>query len=185
VLGERGHGIYEHYGLPMDDDVVVGTLSKGLGCVGGFVAGKRDVINLLRAVATPYAFSASLTPAVVAAAIEGLRILEESDELVRQLRCNVKAARAALQEFGVDADSASPIISLRLPQGMSAKTAVGLAERAGVFLNGIGYPAVPAGMDMLRVNISAGHVDADLQPLVEALGSIFEAAPQVRQEVAP
>lgn len=158
VLGEAGRGIVDHYKLHGRVDVEVGTLSKAFGVVGGFVAGKKIIVDWLRQKARPFLFSSAATPADVAASIEAVKILSNSGSLVKKLWDNAKYFKSGLKKAGFDiGKSETPITPIMLGE---AKLAMEFSKKLfakGIFAVAIGYPTVPMGKARIRVMISAAH----------------------------
>lgn len=158
VLGEAGRGIVDYYKLHGRVDVEVGTLSKAFGVVGGFVAGKKIIVDWLRQKARPFLFSSAATPADVAASIEAVKILSNSGSLVKKLWDNAKYFKSGLKKAGFDiGKSETPITPIMLGE---AKLAMEFSKKLfakGIFAVAIGYPTVPMGKARIRVMISAAH----------------------------
>lgn len=172
VLGKGGRGIVDHFGLHGRVDVEVGTLSKAFGVVGGLVAGKKPIIDWLRQRGRPFLFSSAMTAPDVAACIEAVNILQESDELVARLWENARILRAGMQALGFDTGhSQTPIIPLMLGEAPLAQQFSRKLFEHGVFAMAIGYPTVPMGKARIRVMNSAAHSQADLEQALD----IFEA----------
>lgn len=163
VLGDHGRGIASHFNLTGQVDIEIGTLSKAFGVVGGYIAGKKELIEYLKQKARPFLFSSSLSPADTAAALEAVRILEESDERVKKLWENAEYFKKQMTSLGFDVGhSETPITPVML---YDAKVASKFSERLfeeGIFAQSIGYPVVPKGKARIRVMISAVHTRDDL-----------------------
>jgi len=163
VLGESGRGAVDHFHMHGRVDVEIGTLSKAFGVVGGFVAGKRVIVEHLRQKGRPFLFSSALTPADVAACSAAVDILQSSDELVRKLWSNTRYFKDKIRAEGLDTGkSETPITPVMLGD---AKLAQEFSRRLfddGVFAMAIGYPTVPMGKARIRVMISATHSEQDL-----------------------
>ncbi len=163
VLGRSGRGAVDHFQLHRRVDVEIGTLSKAFGVVGGFVAGKKIVIDHLRQKGRPFLFSSALTPADTAACSEAVDILESSDELVQKLWSNTRYFKSRITAAGFDIGaSQTPITPIMLGD---AKVAQQFSRRLfdeDVFAMAIGYPTVPMGKARIRVMISATHSPEDL-----------------------
>jgi glycine C-acetyltransferase len=168
VLGESGRGAVDHFHMHGRVDVEVGTLSKAFGVVGGFVAGKRIIIEHLRQKGRPFLFSSALTPSDVAACSAAVDILQSSDDLVRKLWSNTGYFKKRIREAGFDTGkSETPITPVMLGE---AKTAQEFSRRLfdqGVFAMAIGFPTVPMGKARIRVMISATHSEQDLDYGIE------------------
>jgi glycine C-acetyltransferase len=164
VLGRGGRGIVDHFNLHGRVHVEVGTLSKAFGVVGGLVAGKRSIIDWLRQRGRPFLFSSAMTSPDVAACIEAVNMLEESEELVEKLWRNAEFLRKGLIELGFDTGhSVTPIIPLMLGEAQVAQDFSRRLFAAGIFITATVYPTVPLGKARLRVMNSAAHSQEDLE----------------------
>lgn len=173
VLGHGGRGIVDHFGMHGRVDVEVGTLSKAFGVVGGYVAGKREIVEWLRQRGRPFLFSSAIPAADAAACIAAVDILEESTQLVERLWDNARYFKAEMKRLGFDTGSSeTPITPVMLGEAQLAQDfSRALFERA-VFAMAIKYPTVPQGKARIRVMISAAHSKADLDRGLE----VFERA---------
>jgi glycine C-acetyltransferase len=173
VLGSNGRGAVDHFHMHGRVDVEIGTLSKAFGVVGGFVAGKKLIVEHLRQKGRPFLFSSALTPADVAACSAAVDILQGSDELVRRLWSNTRYFKAKMRDAGFNTGSSeTPITPVMLGE---AKTAQQFSRRLfeeGVFAMAIGFPTVPLGKARIRVMISATHEEKDLDFGVEKFSKI-------------
>jgi glycine C-acetyltransferase len=168
VLGESGRGAVDHFHMHGRVDVEIGTLSKAFGVVGGFVAGKRIVIEHLRQKGRPFLFSSALTPADVAACIAAVEILESSDDLVQKLWSNARYFKRRMQAAGFDTGkSETPITPIMLGEAKAAQEFSRKLFERGVFAMAIGFPTVPMGKARIRAMISATHSEQDLDYGVE------------------
>jgi glycine C-acetyltransferase len=173
VLGDSGRGIVDHFHLHGRVDIEVGTLSKAFGVVGGFVAGKKELIEYLKQKARPFLFSSSLSPAEAGAALEAVRILTQSGEVVERLWENAKYFKDKLNILGFDTwHSETPITPVMLYDAKVAKEFSLKLFEEGIFAQSIGYPTVPKGLARIRVMISAAHTKEDLDFAVEKFGKI-------------
>lgn len=163
VVGSNGRGIVDHFHLHGRVDIEVGTLSKAFGIVGGFIAGKKALIDYLKQKARPFLFSSSLSPAETAAATAAVRKLSSSDELVQTLWSNAGYFKERLKSLGFDTGhSETPITPVML---YDAKLSSNFSKRLfeeGIFASSIGFPTVPRGKARLRIMISAAHSRKDL-----------------------
>ncbi|OQY10422.1 MAG: 8-amino-7-oxononanoate synthase [Marinitoga sp. 4572_148] len=154
-------------------DIEVGTLSKAFGVVGGFVAGKKELIEYLKQKARPFLFSSSLSPAETGAALEAVRILTESGDVVKKLWDNAKYFKDKLNVLGFDTwHSETPITPVMLYDAKVAKEFSLKLFEEGIFAQSIGYPTVPKGLARIRVMISAAHTKEDLDFAVEKFEKI-------------
>ena len=173
-MGQTGRGTHEHAGVMGRVDLLTGTLGKALGgASGGYVSGKKEIIDLLRQRSRPYLFSNTLAPAITAASIRVLDLLTESTELRDKLFANTAYYREqmALAGFAVG-DGIHPIVPVmlgdaRLAQEMSRR----MIER-GVFVVGFFYPVVPQGKARIRTQISAAHSKDDLDFAIQTFVAV-------------
>lgn len=171
VLGRGGRGIVDHFDLHGQVDIEIGTMSKAFGVVGGIVAGKQPIIDWIKQRGRPFLFSSAMTVPDVAACLEAVDMLENSDELVQKLWSNGKFFQTELEKLGFDTgDSATPIVPVMLGEAEVAQAFSKELFKEGVFAMAIGFPTVPKGKARIRVMNSAVHSTNDLE---EAL-SIFE-----------
>lgn len=173
VLGQGGRGIVDHFGLHGRVHIEVGTLSKAFGVVGGLVAGRKSIIDWLRQRGRPFLFSSAMTAPDVAACIEAVNLLEESEELVQRLWQNAALIRQELQRMGFDTGhSQTPIVPLMLGEAQLAQTFSRRLFEEGVFAMAIGYPTVALGKARIRVMNSAAHSQADLEQALDIFGRV-------------
>lgn len=173
VLGRGGRGTIDHFNLHGKVDFIIGTLSKAIGVIGGYVATKANVKDWLLHRARPLLFSTALPPAATAATIESVKLLMESEEHTNKLWDNATFFKKAMKELGFDiGHSQTPITPVMI--GEEAKTMAfskALLE-AGVFVSGIVFPTVPKGKGRLRVMISASHTKEDLTQAINAFEKV-------------
>jgi len=173
VLGDHGRGIADHFGVHGRVDIEMGTLSKAFGVVGGYLAGRGEVMEFLRQKARPFLFSSAVTPPDVAACIAAVSILQESDEPVKKLWENAKYFKGKMTELGFDiGKSQTPITPVMLGEAKVAWTFSKRLFEEGIFAQAIGYPTVPKGKARIRVMISAVHAQDDLDFALEKFGAI-------------
>lgn len=171
VLGRGGRGIVDHFNLHGRVDIEVGTLSKAFGVMGGYVAGKKEVVEWLRQQGRPFLFSSASTPADVAGCIAALDLLEESTELVDRLWRNTGYFKAEMNKLGFDTgESETPITPVMLGEAPLAFEFSKKLLEERLFAMALGYPTVPMGKARIRVMLSAMHSQEDLD---QALG-VFE-----------
>jgi glycine C-acetyltransferase len=176
VLGATGRGIEEHFGLPADAvDIKMGTLSKTIPSVGGYLAGRKDLIDFLRHTARAFIYSAALPPAQAAAAKAAFEVILEEPERVETLRRNSAQFMHGLQRLGFDTmRSETPIVPILCGEDEPAFQMMQSCQHEGVFALAIvsAISAVPAGMSRLRTTVTAAHTPADID---QAL-AVFERA---------
>ena len=163
VLGSHGRGIVDHFHLHGRCDVEIGTFSKAIGTVGGFVAGSRKLITYLKQRARPFLFSSALPAADVGATLEAIKLLQESDELVQKLWANGRYFKDEMAKLGFNTGvSQTPITPVMLGEADVARAFSSLLFEKGIFAMAIGFPTVPQGKARIRVMISAAHEREDL-----------------------
>lgn len=174
VLGATGRGTPEHCGVHGKIDVITGTLGKALGgAAGGFIAGKKVLIDYMRQKSRPYTFSNSLPPTIVCAAIEALNILEEDSSLVEKLHQNTDYFRKEVQRIGFTIlPGVHPIVPVMVGEASIAQDMSNLLLDEGVYVRGLWYPVVPKGEARLRVQISAAHSVEDLDRALTAFAKV-------------
>ncbi len=176
VLGERGRGIEEHFGKRGVIDIKMGTLSKTIPSVGGYIAGKADLVTFLRHSARAYIFSAALPPAQVAAACEALRVIEDEPWRVELLRRNTRHFLSALRERGLNTmRSETAIVPVLCGKDETAFRVTREAHRRGIFVLPVVSPAVPEGLARLRATVTAGHEPQDIERAVDVLAQAAQA----------
>jgi len=170
VLGLNGRGAAEDENLEEKIDVMTGTLSKTLGCLGGFAAASEDIIDYLINTSRPFIFATALPPMICAGALEALHIIEELPELRYQLWRNIQRMHSGLAASGFET---GPIQSPIFPVGIgSEKEALEISEQLlnqGILVPAVRYPTVPKGKARLRVTVSAAHSDEEIERFIGAL----------------
>lgn len=168
VFGANGRGVAEHFGLTDSVDVIMGTFSKSLASVGGFIAGERRVIDALRHLSRGHVFSASLPPSAVAATLAALDVIAEEPWRRDRLRANAEYLRLGLGNLGFEVGrGGGAIVPVRCGHEILALAAFDRLFKEGVFVNPVLSPAVPMGHEMLRLSVMATH---DTETLDRALG---------------
>jgi glycine C-acetyltransferase len=168
VLGRGGRGIVDHFNVHGRVDIEVGTLSKAFGVMGGYVAGKKEVVEWLRQQGRPFLFSSASTPADVAACIAAVDLLEESTELVDRLWENTRYFKGEMRRLGFDTGrSETPITPIMLGEAPLAFAFSRKLFEESLFAMALGFPTVPRGRARIRVMLSAMHSQDDLD---QALG---------------
>jgi len=174
VFGRQGRGVCDHFGLTDEVDLIMGTFSKSLASIGGFITADADTINWLRHTCRTYIFSASNTPAATAAAMEALHIIQEEPERIEKLW---KVTRYALKRFREEGfeigDTESPIIPLYVRDVDKTFLVTALAFNAGVFINPVIPPACAPQDTLVRYALMATHTEEQVERSVVALKKIF------------
>jgi 8-amino-7-oxononanoate synthase len=173
TIGEGGRGTVSHFGVTEGVDLVIGTFSKSLASVGGFLAGPAPVLEYVKHFGRPMIFTASLPPASAAAALAALQCMIDEPWRVERVKVLGARMRAGLREMGFDiGQSDSPIVPISI--GSEVKTALfwkALLEN-GIYTNAVLTPAVPRGQGMLRTSYIATHTDEQLDHALELLGEL-------------
>ena len=173
-VGASGRGTHEYCGVMDRVDILTGTLGKALGgASGGYVAAKREVVEWLRQRSRPYLFSNSLAPAIVAASLRVLDLLNEGDGLRQRLWENARFFREKMTAVGFTLAGADhAIIPVMLGDAKVAQQFASLLQQEGIYVTGFFYPVVPQGQARIRTQISAGHTQAQLEHAVAAFTRI-------------
>ena len=170
VFGKEGRGVCDHFGVIDDVDLIMGTFSKSLASIGGFIAGDKDTINYLRHTCRTYIFSASNTPAATAAAMEALHIIRKEPERIENLWTVTKYALKRFREEGFEiGDTESPIIPLYVRDVDKTFLVTKLAFDAGVFINPVIPPACAPQDTLVRFALMATHTVEQVEKGVQAL----------------
>lgn len=172
VMGAFGHGTASHFGVEGDVDITMGTFSKVFAMTGGFIAGSRPLVSYLRFFARSHMFSASLSPMVVAAVLGGFDVMEFEPDRLEKLRANIRYTSAELRKVGVDVEMTSPILALRVPVTADVFAVARTFHEAGLFVNAVVFPAVPAHEQRFRISLMATHTRDDLDRLVACVDGI-------------
>jgi len=173
VLGKTGHGIEEYFGLENAVDIHMGTLSKTIPSVGGYIAAEKSMIDYLRHNSRPFIFSAPIPPVNAAVAIAALEVIEDEPERVENLHRNMERYRAGIQSMGYNiGDSVTAIVPIIVGEEEETLQLCKIVNEMGVFICPIVYPAVSKGTSRLRSHVLTNHTVEDID---EAL-SIFEKA---------
>jgi glycine C-acetyltransferase len=173
VLGIDGSGTAEHFKVSKEIDISMGTFSKSLAGTGGFLAGRKEIINYMRYFARPYMFSASLPPMTLAAILAGLDVIKTKPQLRGQLCENIKYAQEILSPYNIVSKDITPIIALLVPEWMDIRKANSIIHEYGIFLNAIEYPAVPKHKQRFRISLMAQHTKADINKLAKVLADVW------------
>lgn len=168
VLGEGGRGTAEHFGLEDEVDIIMGTYSKSLASIGGFVVASRDVINYIKHHSRALIFSASPPPASVASVLAALDIIEQEPERRERLWENTRKMQKGFSEMGYDIGvSETPVVPVVVGEDMTAFIMTGRLQEEGVFVNPVVSPATPPGRALIRTSYMATHTDEQLDRVLE------------------
>lgn len=173
VLGKEGRGTSEHFGLEDEVDIIMGTCSKALASVGGFIASNHDVIHYVKHTARSMMFSASLPPPCVATIGAALEVIEAEPERRMQLWRNAQRVQKGLQEMGFDIGlSETPVIPVVIGDDVLAFRMGRALYEQGIFANVSVKPAVPEGRALIRTSYMATHTDAHIDRVLEAFRTV-------------
>jgi len=173
VMGANGRGTGEHFGLDHEVDIVMGTFSKSLAGVGGFVAGDSDVIDWIKHKARPLMFSAAPPPASVASVIKALEVMIREPERREHLWETTGYMKREFINLGFDTgESASPVIPLVVGEDLTSFVMTKRLQEEGVFVNPVVSPAVPPGRAMIRTSYMATHTRDHLDRALEAIAKV-------------
>ena len=163
VIGERGSGTASHFGLTNETDLIMGTFSKSLASVGGFVASDEPIINYLKHTSRALIFSASLPPANIATVMAAVDIIESEPERIEKLWANTRRMSSGLKSLGYDLGRAcTPILPVRIGNDMDCFRVCMVLRDEGVFVNPVVSPAVEPGQACIRVSLMATHTDSQI-----------------------
>ena len=175
VLGEHGRGTAEYYGLEDDVDIYMGTFSKSLASLGGYMASTKEVCEYVRHVSRPFIFAASITPASVACARKALEILAAEPERVKMLADASGYMRAKLREYKVPIiEAITPIIPIYVYEDEKAFLACKLLLERGVYVNPVVSPATPVGQALLRTSYTATHTKEQLDKASARIAEVID-----------
>lgn len=174
VFGRQGRGVCDHFGLTGEVDLIMGTFSKSLASIGGFIAADETIINWLRHNARTYIFSASNTPAATAAALEALHIIQEEPQRIEALWDVTRYALKRFREAGFEiGETESPIIPLYVRDTEKTFVATARAFEEGVFINPVIPPACAPQDTLVRVALMATHTHEQVDRAVNSLRKVF------------
>src|SRR6201991_2431479 len=175
VIGEKGAGTASHFGLTDDVDLIMGTFSKSLASLGGFIASDAVTIDYLKHRARALMFSASMPPASVASVIAALDIIESEPERIEKLWDNTNYAMKLLLDEGFDlGPTESPILPIYVRDNDKTFLVTKYLQAAGVFVNPVVSPAVPSDSSLLRFSLMATHTFAQIDEAVEKIARAFK-----------
>jgi len=173
VLGRNGRGTVDHYNLHGRVDIQVGTLSKAIGALGGYVCSMRDTIEFLYHRARPFLFSTSHPPSVAATCLAAFEVLEEEPQLIETLWANTHFFKEGLKKLGFNTGmSETPITPVIVGDAALAHEFSRQLFAEGVFAQGIGFPTVPKGKARIRTIVTATHTEAELSQALQILEKV-------------
>jgi len=174
VLGARGRGTHEYRGVMGRIDIITGTLGKALGgASGGYTAGRKEIVEILRQRSRPYLFSNTLAPAIVATSLKVLEILSASTELRDKLAENTTYFRKQISGLGLNViPGEHPIVPIMLGDAVLAQNMAQKLLQKGIYVIGFSYPVVPKGAARIRTQVSAAHTRKDLDFAIEKIAEV-------------
>ncbi|QJD97813.1 pyridoxal phosphate-dependent aminotransferase family protein [Mucilaginibacter robiniae] len=175
VIGKKGAGTASHFGLTDDVDLIMGTFSKSLASLGGFIAADYATIDYLKHHARSLIFSASMPPATVASVIAALDIIEAEPERIDRLWDNTNYATKLMQEEGFNiGPSESPILPIYIRDNEKTFLVTKYLQEAGIFVNPVVSPAVPSDSTLIRFSLMATHTFSQIEEAVEKMAMVFK-----------
>ena len=175
VIGRRGRGTGEHYNMADKVDIIMGTFSKSLASLGGFIAGSEEMIHYVKHHSRPFIFSASIPPSNAASTLEALTILENEPERVKALNDNADYMREGLKALHIPiGNSQTPIIPIETGENETTFLATRMLLDEGVYVNPVLAPAVKPGHCLLRTSYTATHTREQLDFALNAFRKVFE-----------
>lgn len=173
VLGKNGAGTANHFGMTDEVHLIMGTFSKSLASLGGFIASDAQTIDYLKHHSRPLIFSASMSPANAAAVLAALQIMVSEPERIAQLWRNTERMKKGLVSLGFDlGDSETPILPAYCRSLMGAFQFTSQIQEEGVFVNPVVSPAVPPGSELIRISLMATHTDKQIDFALDKMGKV-------------
>jgi len=187
MYGEHGAGYAEEIGAMDRIDIIQGTLGKGFGCFGGYIAASREIVDAVRCNAHGFIFTTALPPPVAAAAMASIRHLKTSSAERQGQRRQVARTKRRLAELGIPVlDNPTHIVPVMIGDAAKAKAASDLLlERHAIYVQPINYPTVPRGTERLRITPTPFHDDALVEELAQALTDVFDTLGLERRQASP
>src|ERR1700760_4003711 len=175
VIGDKGAGTASHFNLTNEVDLIMGTFSKSLASLGGFIASDQDTIDYIKHRARSLMFSASMTPGSVASVIAALDIIESEPERIQKLWDNTNYATKLLLEEGIDlGPTESPILPIYVRDNDKTFLVTKHLQEAGIFVNPVVSPAVPSDSSLLRFSLMATHTFDQIDEAIEKISKVFK-----------
>jgi 8-amino-7-oxononanoate synthase len=173
VLGKNGAGTANHFNVTEQVHLIMGTFSKSLASLGGFIASDAETIDFLKHHSRPLIFSASMSPSNVAAVLAALEIMQNEPERIAQLWKNTQRMKQGLKSLGFElGDSETPILPVYCRDMMLAFQFCKRLQEHGVFVNPVAYPAVAPGNELIRISLMATHTDKQIDFALEKMGTL-------------
>ena len=174
VFGQNGRGVVEHFNLCKEVDIIMGTLSKAIGSLGGYVSGDIELISYLRNKARSFMYTTALPPAVCAASIAGIKLIQEDPSMRVSLWHNVRFIKDKLRLLNINTiSSESQIIPILIGDTKKAVNISKLLYESGILIPAIRPPTVPANSSRLRMTVMSSHTKKDLEQLAQVLNEVL------------
>lgn len=185
VLGKRGRGTAEYFGLESEVDIIMGTFSKSLASLGGYMVANRDVVEYVKHKSRPFIFCAAITPANVACALESLKILESEPERPKALLDIAQYVRNNLKAKGIKIleNSIAPIIPIYTYTALRTLVACKVLYERGVYVNPVLPPATPEGECLIRTSYTATHTKALMDEAIDIIVDVLSNLPDTEEEL--
>ncbi len=175
VLGEHGKGTAEYFGLEHEVDIIMGTFSKSLASIGGYVVGEHDVIDFIRHTSRPYIFSAAIPAQNTASALAALKVLENEPKRAHDLLAIAEYMRKGLQAKGIEIrESKVPIIPIYTYTPIRTMVACNMLFERGIYVNPVVPPATPVGECLIRTSYTATHTKEQMDEAIEKIYEVLE-----------
>ncbi|MGI6549765.1 MAG: aminotransferase class I/II-fold pyridoxal phosphate-dependent enzyme [Syntrophomonadales bacterium] len=173
VIGEHGRGTPEHFHIEGQVDIVAGTLSKGLGGVGGFIASSKQLVELIRFYSRSYIFSTAMTPQAAGSLVEALKVIEEEPELREKLWENIRYFHKGLTDIGFDLGNAeTAIFPIIIGDDLKVKEICRRCHEENLYVNPVVFPAVSKKLSRIRISLMAGHTREQLDRALDILETL-------------
>jgi len=173
VMGNRGAGTAEHFGLEDEVDIIMGTFPKSFASLGGYVPPSHEVINFIKHIARELIFSASMPPAAVAAVRTALQIIRTEPERRERLWKSTRKMHKGFRDLGFNiGDTETPVVPIYIGEDIDCFKFWKALSEAGIFANPIIAPAVPPGQALIRTSYTATHTDAELDRVLETFEKV-------------
>ncbi len=178
VIGERGRGTAEYFDLEDKVDIIMGTFSKSLASLGGYMAASEEVVHYVKHNSRPFIFSASIPPSNAAAALQALKIIEQEPQRMKNLLHIADYMRDGLRKMGIPIlESQTPIIPIMTYDNDRTFIATKMLFENGVYVNPVIVPAVAPGQCLLRTSYTATHTEEQMDRAMKAIGEVFSQLP--------
>ena len=175
VLGEHGRGTAEYFGLEDEVDIYMGTFSKSLASLGGYMASKKEVCEYVRHVSRPFIFCASITPSNVACARKALEIIKREPQRIKNLHHISNYMREGLKKNNINIiESQTPIIPIYVYEDAKAFMACKMLFERGVYVNPVVSPATPVGQALLRTSYTATHTEEQMDKAIKEIAEVLK-----------